>query len=339
MVFHSEMSHLSGPWPQSVRVSFQSSTGAACLHSANLTRRFFPSSVFSSSPAAAVSLSPASFSVFSASSPSAPSIVSLPPYASSSVAPSPLTVPSPFFAPRLAAAPPPISLDLPVIDDLRNFYYFVDLGDIDPSLPFLPASVPCTHVRKVASQPVGGLTSKGFWVPLSILGHEILALLDTGAEISFLSSVLCQTWSLTLQPSDLDVHLAVTGTTSSYEGFTDLLNVKCGRNFMWSFGVMDLAGDLPCLIGLDLFENLNFRLSNIPSTFPLVSSESSSVPTAFAHETSLESPPPPAVASFFQANLSSLLELNQATRGKFCNLEESVVCLDTQARTPTPHHG
>ncbi|CEP15822.1 hypothetical protein, partial, partial [Parasitella parasitica] len=102
--------------------------------------------------------------------------------------------------------------------------------------------------------------------PILLLGtHRQLALIDSGSEISILSSHLCNKYNITIQPCpNVKITLAINKNTP-FLGKTDTLHIKYnGRDVRHSFFVMsELGNGKHALFGCDIFSKLGISLAGV----------------------------------------------------------------------------
>lgn len=171
-----------------------------------------------------------------------------------------------------------------------------------------------------------------FNTPISLNGHDVLAMIDTGSSHSFIHSELALTLNLSANPVEGSVILASTSSTSSRRQTEDLVTVIAGeRVIRHRFEVMTLNFGVQVLIGRDLFMKLGFSLEGIPYAKPTFASEHAD--NATPDEEEAPSPMKDAEPSPFKGQLEDAihgdLERNRQIKG-FCTVPGSMVHLPTE---------
>lgn len=122
------------------------------------------------------------------------------------------------------------------------------------------------HKKEVLALTDTNKLKHAFHVPITCNGHECLAMIDTGASHSFVSSNLCQSLKWIVHRSSETINLAENGITTKQRGILKNTIIKCGSK-VWrgNLGVMNLQQDISFLLGRDLFDYFGFGLTNVPA--------------------------------------------------------------------------
>ena len=173
------------------------------------------------------------------------------------------------------------------------------------------------------------------YAPLLIQGKKVLAVLDSGATHSYMSTKTAS--ALKISPVSTREHAQLAdGKKVAVEGRTGPLKVSCGNmEKLVNFALLPLAEDVPLLIGLDLFQVFGFEISNVPILFPntnstlqeeLIAREELIVYKEEEEETDQR----------LREELKEVLECNQnLPPSALCSVPESVVTLDTGSNKPS----
>ena len=173
------------------------------------------------------------------------------------------------------------------------------------------------------------------YAPLLIKGRRVLAVLDSGATHSYMSSRTAAGLKISAVATREYAQLA-NGQKISVEGRTGDLTVTCGdRAEVVNFAILPLADDVPILIGLDLFPLFGFEISNVPVLFPDTNStlqEELITPEELVVYKEEEEE----LDAKLREELKQVLERNQnLPPSALCNVPESVVVLETGNNKPS----
>lgn len=108
-------------------------------------------------------------------------------------------------------------------------------------------------------------------VPITINDQKLMALLDTGANVSVVSESIIEQLDLFVIPktSQSSISLAHADSSIPRIGTTPITTLVCGaKSVHHQFEVMRLPLDIPAIIGMDLFDSLGFSLHDVPVSFP-----------------------------------------------------------------------
>jgi hypothetical protein len=95
-----------------------------------------------------------------------------------------------------------------------------------------------------------------------IKGTKLLAIIDSGATYSFLSTQFCQSHAIPISKSSHSVSLANASKIDSVGSAT--VEIASGTKvFTHEFLVMDLLDQIDCFIGLDLFKQLDISFGTL----------------------------------------------------------------------------
>ncbi len=98
-----------------------------------------------------------------------------------------------------------------------------------------------------------------------INGTKLLAVIDSGATSSFLSTQLCQSHAIPISKSSHSFSLGNASKITSVGLLT--VEVASGTKvFTHEFLVMDLLDQIDCFIGLDFFKQLKISLGTLPKS-------------------------------------------------------------------------
>ena len=104
--------------------------------------------------------------------------------------------------------------------------------------------------------------------PCLVNNRKVIAVLDTGANVSLIDLNLVEEMQLVIEPRQGVIQLAVKGGKESQIGVTRV-NLKAGDESVdVNLEVAKLGSEVKLLIGMDLFEKLRFKLNNVPILFP-----------------------------------------------------------------------
>lgn len=104
-------------------------------------------------------------------------------------------------------------------------------------------------------------------VPITIQDERVMALVDTGATTSFITPILANTIKAVLNKdiiSSTTVSLAQNGSEATLYGLAQNIHITYdGKQRVHDFLVMELSGDAPVTIGLDLMPKLGIGITGL----------------------------------------------------------------------------
>lgn len=178
-------------------------------------------------------------------------------------------------------------------------------------------------------------------VPMMITDHKVIAVLDTGAEISIIDQNFAQDIGLAIIPQEGFINMAMKDQHQQRIGKTKSLEVQCGEvKCSHEFEIAPLWQGTTLLLGMDLFHQLGFGLMNIPIDFPKVNSSNIAKPSTLDKVAPLDTTKESLIVetnqpSDFMTDIGPALNANLAVPStSFCNIPEATVHLATGESAP-----
>lgn len=177
-------------------------------------------------------------------------------------------------------------------------------------------------------------TAQYLLVPITIQIEKVMALVDTGATTSFITPTIANTIKAVLNKDiivNTTVSLAQHGSKATLFGLAENIHIKYnGKQRQHDFLVMELSGDAPVTIGLDLMPKLGIGVTGLAVAWE------KQLPNT--NEKINDVPPPnesPAGSStqcnlFFDTVQPTINRNVQIPPRSFCTIPESVLHLDTE---------
>ncbi|KAJ8651866.1 hypothetical protein O0I10_012559 [Lichtheimia ornata] len=167
--------------------------------------------------------------------------------------------------------------------------------------------------------------------PITIESHNIMALVDGGANFSALDVDFVKRLSLKIYPVQGTIGLASNEMSTPRIGITDPLNVVYnGRSYQHRFEVMNLARKHPMSIGWDLMHKMGIGYVGLATSWtkPMQSEDKELDDSPFEPNAS-PAGSPEEMQAFMDAIQPILNENANIRPGTFCNIPESIITLDT----------
>ena len=99
---------------------------------------------------------------------------------------------------------------------------------------------------------------------------KVLALIDTGANISVIDRRLAETIKVEIWRTSGSIGLVGQRNQLLRIGQVKKVRLQMGRHVVHAdLELAELGDKLPMIIGMDLFDKLGLKMSNIPITWPL----------------------------------------------------------------------
>jgi hypothetical protein len=199
------------------------------------------------------------------------------------------------------------------------------------------------------SQKTNGNTDGPPWpvtrsivAPCMVNGQKIYALIDSGAEISFISLTLVHELNLTVLPSAGTLQMAMQGMNVKRIGRVADMELWCGKyKIRRDMEILDMEKSINAIIGMDLFQTLNIQIINVPTQWPDVINDSTMEIFAYpllefpAEAIDESDTPPPEVHEDLVEAWKPLIAINQAiSPSSRCNLDGAILYLDTGTAHP-----
>ena len=105
-------------------------------------------------------------------------------------------------------------------------------------------------------------------VPCLINGKKVFGLLDTGANVSVIDMDLVHKFRIKVEPAKGIINQAFEGNKSPRIGVVRVMLEAGKKKLKVDLEVARLSGETKLIIGMDLFNKLDFKLSNIPIMWP-----------------------------------------------------------------------
>jgi transposase InsO family protein len=139
-----------------------------------------------------------------------------------------------------------------------------------PTVAFLESVSTPTHTTPLTPNHFQ-ISKDRLLVPIQIEGTNLMALYDTGSQVSVISEQLAQGLCATQGrlPCNLQITMAQRGAQCKTLGRTPQLRVKAGdKTVQHSFVILELPDNLTCLLGFDLVRAFGFSFGGLPIQFP-----------------------------------------------------------------------
>ena len=120
-----------------------------------------------------------------------------------------------------------------------------------------------------SSKPLLNKSSSRTIIPVTVNGHRVLALADTGSE----NTLICTKWAnninLTLEPTNRSCRSALAGAPrSKCKGQASVVIKTSFAETEMTIYALNLAEEVPMVLGNDVLPRLGIRLSNLPIDYP-----------------------------------------------------------------------
>jgi predicted aspartyl protease len=107
-------------------------------------------------------------------------------------------------------------------------------------------------------------------VPCMINNIKIMGLVDTGANVSLIDKSFVEENNWAVTPRTGSFNQAIEGQAQNRIGQVENVVVRAGKESATiDLDVINLSGNTRFIIGMNLFNKLGFKLSNIPFTWPV----------------------------------------------------------------------
>ena len=112
-------------------------------------------------------------------------------------------------------------------------------------------------------------SSNFLYAPVLLGSTEIMAGIDSMANLSFISPGLAETLKLDVHPAKGQIKLGSKDSTIPRMGKTGVVEVTIGtKKFNHVFEVLELNEDCGCIFGMDILPKAGISISGIPAAFP-----------------------------------------------------------------------
>ena len=176
-----------------------------------------------------------------------------------------------------------------------------------------------------------------FEIPVQINGHSATALVDTGANTSFIAQAYAKQLDLPIKQAEGIIELAVPGFSTPRIGHTDQVQLTCGNETLnIKLEVIKELNGPPIFLGTDVLSMLNIPLNGLPFRLndAVVAGEQQidqilpAIEPTLA-ESSVDAPTEEQISNAMQAIQPELGDNASIPPSEPCPLEMAVVRLDT----------
>ena len=143
-----------------------------------------------------------------------------------------------------------------------------------------------TRVDEASDSPIGlkqqteDKRVTGLRTPCLLEGERVIAFVDSGASVSFVSQKLVERMGWPVAPRLGNIQQCLTGSSTPRLGAVESLVLENGsKRLKVDLEVADLGGEEELIIGDNLFRLLGYRIQGVPITWP-ETAEEPSVPEA-----------------------------------------------------------
>ena len=170
-------------------------------------------------------------------------------------------------------------------------------------------------------------------VPCLINGKKVFGLLDTGANVSVIDQELVNKLRIQVKPAKGIINQAFEGNSLPRIGVVNV-DIEVGRKKLKAvLEVAKLSGETKFIIGMDLFNQLDFKLSNVPITWPESKEERVDKPVAVM-DNKIELPSSVNEHGIAEEWKKVLEDNMRIPVSSTCNLENSEVAINTEDAKP-----
>jgi hypothetical protein len=205
------------------------------------------------------------------------------------------------------------------------------------------------RVKRVLAAPAGSarerdILDQGLVTPCILDGKPVMALVDSGANTSFVSRDWVLKAGLPIRPVTGVIQQCIDGSEMPRLGVLKDVILENGKyRVKVTLEVVDLTGEQQMLIGLNLFQQLGFKISGVPFLWPQVPEVAQA---ATEVEKQVEDRPAGVGEDGVHEEWKQVLADNAAIpQTSVCKLPEAVVHIDTGTAKPiyvrqydTPKH-
>ena len=185
--------------------------------------------------------------------------------------------------------------------------------------------------------PIKVITPKNpnYTVALTLNTTPCIATIDTGANVSILSTRFVKTNNIPTKPVTGTVHLARNGMSFTRIGKTLPIKVCMDAKCMtYSFEVFETQEDTDCLVGQDLFEALGLTIQGLPRLTKNTETSDMSFDVLESHSLESCSPIQHGLVEAQKFIQESVFQNEKLPHNSFCTVPEALVDLDTGTQPP-----
>lgn len=184
-------------------------------------------------------------------------------------------------------------------------------------------------------------TSDSLLVALTVQIEQVLALVDTGANRSFITPTLAQSINAVINKDILDrthVSLAQHGSSATLLGLAQNVPlIYNGKKLTHDFLVMELSGTAPVTIGLDLMPKLGIAITGLVATWQQQPKKQETTPSDIPQPNDSPAGSDMQRHSFFNKVQPTIDRNAKIPKNTFCTVPQSVIKLTTKDEDAVVH--